>query len=189
MTDPTLERLRERAGQRAFSRRSDAYRWLRRRHAAMLALFEEFEPTWADVTAEMTAAGVTGGRGKPLTPDAVRRIWKTVCRDVAESAQRRAAEPRMPPGWRPEPVAILPAPDLANPAAARSAPAQATPAAPTPRAIPPIRPIPSQRPAEAASGALRSPEEIAAQLEAVREQMRADRKYLPGAHKQPARRP
>lgn len=171
MSDHALNQLRERAQQQAFGGRSDAYRWLRQRHAAMAALLDEFQPTWAEVAAEMTTAGVTGGRGKPLTPDAVRRIWKTVCRDMAEVAQHRADRPKMPAGWAPVPVAILPAPETIKPLA--------TPAeAPLPRPIPTIRPSPTRRHDEPA--AVCSPEEVQAEIEAMRALLQQDRAWLPG---------
>lgn len=182
MSDTALDRLRDRAQQRPFAGRSEAYRWLRRRHAALAALFEEFRPAWAEVTAEMVASGITGGRGKPLTPDAVRRIWKTVCRDVAEAARQRAISPKVPAGWAPVPVAIVPDP-------AKRAPALPPAAAPLPAPMPAAhRPsIPAQRLDGPAP--VRTPEEIQTEIEAVRQQMREDRKYLPGANKLPARRP
>jgi hypothetical protein len=175
MSDTALDRLRDRAQQRAFAGRSDAYRWLWRRHKALAALFAEFQPAWAEVTAEMAAAGVTGGRGKLLTPHAVRRIWKTVCRDVAVDARSRASVEKMPPGWAPVPVATLPAPEPA-----KSAPAQALAPIepPGPRPAPPRRPVPSQRPDDPAP--VRTPEEIQAELDAVREQLQQDRAWLPG---------
>jgi hypothetical protein len=171
MSDSALDRLRERAQQRAFAGRSEAYRWLRRRHTAMAALFEEFQPTWAEVAAEMAAAGITGGRGKSLTPDAVRRIWKTVCRDVTEVSQCRADKPKMPPGWAPIPVAILPPPESIKPPAAPAEP-------PPPRPIPTIRPSPSRRHEE--SAAVRSPEEVQAEIDGMKELLKGDRSWLPG---------
>lgn len=182
MSDTALERLRDRAQQRPFAGRSEAYRWLRRRHAALAALFEEFRPAWAEVTAEMVASGITGGRGIPLTPNAVRRIWKTVCRDVAEAARQRALSPKVPAGWAPVPVAIVPAP-------VERLPAPPPAAAPLPASMPVAhRPsVPAQ--SSGIPAPVRTPEEIKADLEAVRRQMRGDQKYLPGANKLSARRP
>lgn len=99
---PSMAGVRKRARQKGYRGRSDGYRWLRLRHAALAKVLAEHEPAWAEVAAEMAAAGVAGGRGRPLTADAVRRMWARVCRDVVAARKPNRAGPT---GWKPAVVA------------------------------------------------------------------------------------
>lgn len=123
MTDKLLAAVVARAAGHFSRKRSDAYRWLLAHHGDLAAVFAKHPACWPDVAATMAAAGVLGGRGRPLTGQAVRRIWGRVCRDVQAAATFQAAgvrpgagatRPPMPssalPGWRPIPVAPPPAP-------------------------------------------------------------------------------
>lgn len=178
--DPVLSRVASRAAEQAHAGRSPAYRWMRQRYASLSSLLEKHRPPMRAIAEEMAAAGIVGGRDKPLTVRAVRGIWKRVCRDVAAGTQRRAAHPKVPPGWAPVPVAILPAPEPFQPALA---PALASVEPPAPRPVPPRRPIPSQRQDDPAP--VCTPEEIQAELDAVREQLLQDRAWLPGQKRSP----
>lgn len=100
MVEGALRQVAKRVRQRGYRRRSDAYRWLRRRHATLAKLLAEHEPAWADIAAEMAAAGIVGGRARPLTADAVRRIWGRVCLDVERVCTSKPSRVG-PPGWTP----------------------------------------------------------------------------------------
>lgn len=104
MADRVLQHVKAAARRTAHVRRSDAYRWLRRRHASVARLMAEHAPPMRAIADEMAAAGIGGGRGRPLTAKAVARIWARVCRDVASA---RAAKPDRagPAGWTPRAVA------------------------------------------------------------------------------------
>lgn len=173
--DPVLSRVATRAAEQAHAGRSPAYRWMRQRYASLSSLLEKHRPPMRAIAEEMAAAGIVGGKGKPLTDRAVRGIWKRICRDVAAGAQRRVTNPKVPQGWAPVPVAILPDPAHAKPT---PAPALAPVEPPTPGPALPRHPTPSQRPDDPAP--VRTPEEIQAELDAVREQLRQDRAWLPG---------
>lgn len=67
-----------------------------------------------------------GGNNKPASPDALRLMWKRVCRDAeAEKLakdKRRAVErergvqpSRLPATWKPTPVEMTPARDISRP--------------------------------------------------------------------------
>lgn len=112
MTDPLLDKVVTRARSQAYKRHSDAYRWLRERHAVLAPVFAATKPPWREIAAEMVAGGVLGGRGKPLKARALAGIWARVCRDVvaAEAKQqatqqsRKLQPSRMPADWRPAPA-------------------------------------------------------------------------------------
>ena len=104
MADRVLQQVTAAARRTAHGRRSDAYRWLRRQHASVAKLMAEHAPPMRALADEMAAAGIAGGRGRPLTAKAVARIWARVCRDVASAG---AAKPSRsgPAGWTPRAVA------------------------------------------------------------------------------------
>ena len=112
MTDPLLDRVAARARTHAHKRHSAAYRWLREHHAKLVPLFTSQQPPWREIAAELTAAGVRGGKGTALTGRALAGIWGRVCEDVAAvEAKRQAAQQkarlqpsRLPADWRPTPV-------------------------------------------------------------------------------------
>jgi hypothetical protein len=97
-------------------RYSEVYRFLRRQYEALVAQFDKSWPGWGAVAAELGAVGLLGKKGQPLSGDALRRIWRRVCRDV--EAEKEAAAARRPkrhypsrvsPDWRPpivEPAAL-----------------------------------------------------------------------------------
>lgn len=109
------------------------YRWLRDHRAEVAQALVREKLAWHSVAAEIAAAGVLGARGEPPTGNAVRRVWKRLCRDlVAEEARvaggvsgQRTAATRAPsaaPG-SPNPIpATAPAPTL-RPSSAESPPA------------------------------------------------------------------
>ena len=87
---------------------TDLYRWLKARYADLNPLLVRCRPGWAALAQVIDREGVKGPRGQTLSDDAVRRVWKRLCRDVeAEDRQRRTGTPakkvanRAGPGWRP----------------------------------------------------------------------------------------
>lgn len=137
MDDETTPRLVTGLKARAHDARSELYRYLRRRHRVLSNTIARHNPSWASVAAEVAAAGIMGAKGKPASPDALRLMWKRVCRDVdagkAAGARRRTAEAargaqpsRLPADWRPvpsEPPRAPPAPRRTPPDTTVSAPA------------------------------------------------------------------
>ncbi len=130
MVDRTLEQIMARTRKRHGASRSDAYRWLHQRHRQLMATFTAFPPVWTDVAATMAAKGITGGRGRPLTGEAVRRIWERVCRDLEAAAalQRTGVRPgkanrtSTAAGWHPIPIpaqAATPIPSSPDPPVAQ----------------------------------------------------------------------
>jgi hypothetical protein len=114
MTDAEFNDVGRAAREHAFAGRSGAYRWLQRRHRQVAHLLRTEDPPWATIATQLAAMGIRGGRGKPLTADAVRQIWKTVCRDVA--ADTRPPQARSgKPGWRPTPAEASPTPMPSQP--------------------------------------------------------------------------
>lgn len=89
--DKTLARLIAREGE-VDGRQSEAFVWLRARFVQLTPRLRS-EPGWRRVAEEMSSDGVRGGKDRPLTGQAVRRIWPRVCRAVAvQEAARLKAE-------------------------------------------------------------------------------------------------
>lgn len=93
MADRTLKQLlaRARAGS---SRNTEAYLWLRPKFERLYPLLERRKLTFQEVADDLAAGGIRGGRGKPLTADAARRIWNRIQRDVATEEPWRMAAAR-----------------------------------------------------------------------------------------------
>lgn len=112
MADRLLKKMVARTERRFGKRQSEAYRWLHRRHPELAATFIKHPPIWPDLADTMAAAGILGGRGRPLTGQAVRRIWDRVCRDVQAAALIQRSGPQAqtrkrvsaPAEWQPTPV-------------------------------------------------------------------------------------
>lgn len=82
MADQTLRRLLAKAREN-HAGRSEAYCWLRARFEHLHPLLAQRRLTFQQVADDLVLGGRRGGRGKPVTADAVRRIWHRVQRDVA----------------------------------------------------------------------------------------------------------
>jgi len=131
MTDELLNRVLTRSRKDAYRRCSPAYRWLRERHTELEPAFAEYDPSLRGIALEMAEGGVTGGRGKPLSPKSLMAIWQRVCRDlrieVTEVAERKAEKvaavqargghpSRLPATWKPTPVEATHARAISRPA-------------------------------------------------------------------------
>ena len=90
MTDEALARVVNGISARPHGNCTDLYRWLRAHHDKLAAELEAHRPSWTTVARGIEEAGITGRFGAPLTARTVRRVWVTVCRDVA--AATAAAE-------------------------------------------------------------------------------------------------
>ena len=90
MTDEALTRVVNGIRARPHGNCTDLYRWLRAHHQKLAAELQAHSPSWTTVARGIEAAGITGRFGAPLTSRTVRRVWVTVCRDVA--AANAAAE-------------------------------------------------------------------------------------------------
>lgn len=124
MADRLLNKMVARTERRFGKKQSDAYRWLHARHRDLAATFVKHPPIWPDLADIMAAAGILGGRGRPLTGQAVRRIWDRVCRDMQVAAVIQRSGPQAqarkrvsaPANWQPKPVpAVAAAPSPAPP--------------------------------------------------------------------------
>ena len=112
---PLADRVREELHGNA----SEASVWLRVHYARLRPRMAVRYPPYAEVAAEMNAAGVKGGKDakggghRRVTADTVYRAWRRI---VREREGKPAAKPGRagPAGWKPEPVA---APAGAPPAA------------------------------------------------------------------------
>lgn len=173
MTDKALTQVVEGIRKRPYRGRTGLYRWLRTHHEPLAREFVANDPSWQDVTEMLTAAGFVGRFGAPLQAGGVRRVWLTVCRDMAaeRAAQieqmtgiRQEALPRSraPSNWRPPAFAQPNAPSQSGGEHQGSKPA-ALPAAP----------LPQQQPAQPPSA--EAPKDtsrpVPGSIEAVREMM------------------
>ena len=98
MTDEALARVVNGIRSRPHGNCTDLYRWLHARHATLAAELQAHRPSWRTVAQDIGAAGITGRFGAPLTDRTVRRVWVTVCRDIA--ASKAAAELERMTGMR-----------------------------------------------------------------------------------------
>jgi hypothetical protein len=73
--------------------REAVYCWLWDNHAELTRLLTEWRPTWETIAVIMTEDGILGARGAPPTGNAVRRVWKRVCRDKEERDRRKGTRP------------------------------------------------------------------------------------------------
>ncbi|MBV9747681.1 MAG: hypothetical protein JO157_02590 [Acetobacteraceae bacterium] len=68
--------------------RAAVFCWLWVNHAELSEVLWRWQPTWASVARIMEADGVRDRYGKAPTGNAVRRVWKRVCREIeAEQAK------------------------------------------------------------------------------------------------------
>lgn len=110
MTDKLLRRIVAKGKARRAGKQSDAYRWLYAHHAPMAAAIATDPPEWRAIAEVLTAGGIRGGRSRPLTDRAVKRIWQRVCRDIAAEGVHRLTgvrpsasnRSRASATWRPE---------------------------------------------------------------------------------------
>src|ERR1700719_2257291 len=80
--------------------RSELYRWLRANHRRLARGLAKDQTSWGVIAQELAAAGVKNTKGDPPSSDAVRRVWATVCRDVAEEMASKARHARKKPPSR-----------------------------------------------------------------------------------------
>ncbi len=134
--DNDLRRVLARLERKRFGRYSDLYRWLRSNHAELSAYIAAYQPTWLDIAQALAAEGLTGARGQPLAPKALRQMWQRVCRDVVA--------PRTPAGDAEAAAAARPHPASAPPSPARLSPpcANAAPGSPATPPVPPAARLP-----------------------------------------------
>lgn len=99
MTDKALTQVVEGIRKRPYRGRTGLYRWLRAHHEPLARELATNDPSWQDVTEMLTAAGFVGRFGAPLQAGGVRRVWLTVCRDMAAE---RAAQIEQMTGIRQE---------------------------------------------------------------------------------------
>jgi len=110
MSDETLTRVLAGLEGRRFRGRSDLYRWLRANYKRLAPRVEQDEIPWGVLAREIAAAGLKNRKGAPPSADSVRRIWRTVCRDLAREAAAKAQRhtrkypSRISPNWRPQVV-------------------------------------------------------------------------------------
>ena len=128
MADQALTRLMRKA-RTGHASRSEAYGWLRARFEHFHPLLERRNLSFREIAEELAIDGILGGRGRPMTAHAARRIWGRVAHDVMVGDPWRvdAARAAMQEEWpaqklrrrepergknadRPPPVVTAPAP-------------------------------------------------------------------------------
>ena len=105
------KRLRRSLEKKSDVGKTDLYRWLKAYYADLSPLLAQCRPGWSALAEEVHLEGVRGPQGQKVSDDAVRRVWKRLCRDIAESERARLTgtmgrrtTTRAAPGWQP-PVA------------------------------------------------------------------------------------
>ena len=93
MSDEILTRVLAGLQGRRFRDRSDLYRWLRANYKRLALRLEQDQISWGVLAREIAAAGLKNKKGAPPSADSVRRIWRTVCRDLAREAAAKAQRP------------------------------------------------------------------------------------------------
>ena len=73
-------------------RTSDLYSWLRSKHREVAALINRRTRDWTKIATEVAAEGVVGANGLPASPDALRKMWSRVDRDVMQEEAERSAK-------------------------------------------------------------------------------------------------
>ena len=102
MSDETLTKVLAGLQGRRFRGRSDLYRWLRANYKRLAPRLAQDQVSWGVLAQEIAAAGLKNRKGAPPSADSVRRIWGTVCRDLAREAAAKAQR-RTPKPAEPEP--------------------------------------------------------------------------------------
>src|SRR6516162_10088525 len=131
MSDETLTKVLAGLQGRRFRGRSDLYRWLRANYKRLAPRLAQDQVSWGVLAQEIAAAGLKNRKGAPPSADSVRRIWGTVCRDLAREAaakaQRRTRKypSRISPSWRPQ--VVEPPRSVASAGAPRSSPSVSEP--------------------------------------------------------------
>lgn len=162
--------LKDRVSERVHGNTSEAYLWIRVAYRRLRTRMAVRYPPYDKLTAEMVEAGVPGGGGTVLTSKAVRRLWLKVCEDVAAEAKARGKTVMaVPADWKPQPIQP-PAP--AAVVTPRSAPVVTARPAPPPAPRPMADITPEQFASLLKKPPTKSREEIRAEIEAMREQMR-----------------
>ncbi len=129
-------------------RRSDLHKWLLARHRELAPIINARAQDWKAIAAEVAAEGMVGANGRPASPDALRKMWLRVDRDVErEQADRIAVRvkrkppnrsPSRPVGWQTPLAATHPTPSVSTPGSPRSSPLSGTPAPPSHTPRPPV---------------------------------------------------
>ena len=159
MSDRTLRRIIARGKERPAGGQSPAYMWLRKHHAALSEALRTDPPTWADTAELMSRAGIVGGKSRPLTDRAVKRIWQRLCQDLAE-AERTARV-----GLAPRSLMPSASPRARTPIEYTRSSSSAAPMTNTPSAIP----LPSTSPGTpTGAGGSVSDEEVEARMARLR---------------------
>jgi hypothetical protein len=137
MTNDDLSKVLSGLKAQPYGGRSALYRWLRANHRRLSRRLAEDQTSWTVTASEIAAVGITNTKGAPPSSDSVRRVWATVCRDVAAEKTSRVINPkkkppsRMPTDWRPEVVPPPPIRAASVPTGTTSPSASTDPRAPS----------------------------------------------------------
>lgn len=99
MEDKALAEVVSGIQKRSHGGYTQLYRWLRAHHATMAHELATHAPAWRTVAEQIASIGITGRFGGKLAAGGVRRVWLTVCKDLA--SERAAAELERLTGVRP----------------------------------------------------------------------------------------
>ncbi len=62
--------------------RQAVFCWLWDNHTELSEMLVKWQPGWRMIAAIMEEDGVLGAKGAPPTANAVRRVWKRVCKEI-----------------------------------------------------------------------------------------------------------
>ncbi len=95
--------LARRILEKAQSRRSPLYRWLRENYADIATAMSLPRPSWTALAETAVEAGQVDDNGKPPNANSVRAAWIRVCRDLGKphSTRLRASTATMPETGKP----------------------------------------------------------------------------------------
>jgi hypothetical protein len=98
--------LAKRILEKAQSRRSPLYRWLRENHADIVTAMSLPRPSWTALAETAAEAGQVDDNGKPPNANSVRAAWIRVCRDLGKPHRTRRPVIRQVQAAQPKPASI-----------------------------------------------------------------------------------
>ena len=104
MTNPNAQKFTRALEAKGPARRSALYRWLHAHHAALSRSLDRPDRSWVEAAGLITAEGLFGANGKPISPKALRQMWLRVVRDVERERAAKPAEPDRPKPHRSRPA-------------------------------------------------------------------------------------
>ena len=82
----------ERLADYPHSYREEVFCWLWDNHDELVELRRRWMTSWNTIALIMIEDGVKGHNGVTPTADAVRKVWKRVCREIEEEKRKRPSQ-------------------------------------------------------------------------------------------------